>query len=57
MNTLKSVSPFVLAVSIFLGLSAPVFADRYDDPTQTNIETTEPVDSSENHADVLLDFA
>ncbi len=57
MHISKSISPFVLALSIVLGASAPAHADRYDDPTNTNIETIEPTDSSENHAVVLQGFA
>lgn len=57
MNTLNSISPFVLALTIVLAMSVPAHADRYDDPTRTNIETTQPLDSSENYADVMLDFA
>lgn len=57
MHLSKTISPFILAISIVLGASAPAVADRYDDPTNTNIETIEPTDSSENHAVVLQDFA
>ncbi|MDA8637079.1 hypothetical protein N9L49_00510 [Rhodospirillales bacterium] len=53
----KTISAFVLAVSIVLGATAPAFADRYDDPSNTRTETIEPTDSSENHAVVLQDFA
>lgn len=52
----KTISAFVLAVSIVLGATAPAFADRYDDPSNTRTETIEPTDSSENHAVVLQDF-
>ena len=57
MTTFKSLLPFVLALAVVVGFSAPAFADRYDDPTRLNIETIEPTDSSENHAVVLQDFA
>lgn len=53
----KSTTAFVLALSFVLGISATALADRYDDPTNTNVETIEPLDSSENRAVVLQDFA
>lgn len=53
----KSTTAFVLALSFVLGLSAPAMADRYDDPTNTSIETTTPFDSSENRAVILQEFA
>lgn len=57
MINIKSTTAFVLALSFVMGVSAPTLADRYDDPTNTNVETTEPLDSSENRAVILQDFA
>lgn len=60
MFTLHRLSPLVLgliALSAISVLSLPVQADRYDDPTEIVDEISEPVDSSENHAVVTLDFA
>ena len=57
MIDIKSTTSFVLALSFVLGLSAPAMADRYDDPTNINIETTEPLDTSENRAVILQEFA
>lgn len=60
MFTFHRLSPLVLgliALSTISVLSLPVQADRYDDPTEIVDEISEPVDSSENHAVVTLDFA
>lgn len=57
MKTTRLFSPFVLVLSVVIGVSTPAFADRYDEPSNINIETLEPTDSSENHAVVLQDFA
>lgn len=60
MFTRKHLLSFVLgafAMVVVMGYSNATKADRYDDPTAFDTEVIEPVDSSENHAIVTLDFA